>query len=46
MDGDLILTERVAEPGAVVDVEPCFELTPEALAYLAAHTEAASDARA
>jgi hypothetical protein len=35
MDDALVLTHRVAEIGDVVEVEPVFELSPEAMAYLA-----------
>lgn len=32
---DLVLTQPVALPGDVVALEPVYELTPEAVAYLA-----------
>lgn len=41
MDEALLLTDRVADAGQVIDTEPCFELTPEAFRYLAAHQSGA-----
>jgi hypothetical protein len=38
MDDVLTLTERVAEPGDLIEVEPCFELTDAATMYLAVHS--------
>jgi len=34
---EMTLTERVAEPGDVIETEDVYEITPEALAYLAAN---------
>jgi hypothetical protein len=35
MSDDLILTDRVAEAGDVIETEDVYELTAQALAYLA-----------
>lgn len=45
MDDALELRERVACIGDVIETEPCFDLTPEAMAYLAQHQPTGSDAR-
>jgi hypothetical protein len=41
---DLILTERVAAPGDLIETEPCFELTGDAIVYLATHSLASARA--
>jgi hypothetical protein len=38
---DLVLTERVATAGAVIDTEPTYELTEAGLAYIAEHSASA-----
>jgi hypothetical protein len=37
MDGDLVLVARVAEAGAVIGTEPCFEVTGGGIIFLSTH---------
>lgn len=43
---DLLLTERVAGPGDVIETEACFEITGDAIRYLATHELASAPADA